>query len=215
MTDLAGLQVDLFEGRWCASVTRGDVVRVGDVDGFVHCFGPRFHLDGSKYLETSVLGFQVAAVGVRGERIRELRWTGRPEFRGSLAGRIGVLAGGLEQTGEEGCHERSQCWCRGTDQSQVDLDSSGQQNRPAHPGRIVGTKHTLVDIGGTDGTGDINDNTKTENRHDSKSLPGGQLQVPNQWHGKDGTHEIGKDVDKTGGENGGAIVKASMGIFGL
>lgn len=102
-----------------------------------------------------------------------------------------------------------------TYQSQVDLDSSGQQNRPAHPGRIVGTKHTLVDIGGTDGTGDVDDNTKTENRHDSKSLPGGQLQVPNQWHGKNGAHEIGKDVDKTGGENGGAIVKASMGIFGL
>lgn len=121
MTDLAGLQVDLFEGRWCASVTRGDVVRVGDVDSFVHCFGPRFHLDGSKYLETSVLGFQVAAVGARGERIRELRWTGRPEFRGSLAGRVGVLAGGLEQTGEEGCHERSQCWCRGTDLDFVSL----------------------------------------------------------------------------------------------
>jgi len=46
-------------------------------------------------------------------------------------------------------------------------------------------------------------------------LAGGQLQVPNQWHGKDGAHEISKDVDKTGGEDGGSIIKAGMRILGL
>lgn len=100
MTYLAGLQVDLVEGRWCTRMTRGNVVHAGDGNGFVHRFGPRLHLDGSEHLETSVLGLQIG-IGVRGERIRDLGWSGRPELRGSLAGRVGVLACGLEQTGKE------------------------------------------------------------------------------------------------------------------
>lgn len=69
-----------------------------------------------------------------------------------------------------------------TYQTEVDFHRGGDENRPAEPGCIVADDHALPDVDSANGAGDVDDDSKTEDRDNGKTLAGGQLETPDQRH---------------------------------
>lgn len=78
-----------------------------------------------------------------------------------------------------------------THQANVDFYRCREQNGPAKPGCIIGVQHALVDVDGSTGARDIDENAQPEDGNDGNSLPGRQLQAPNQRHWEDRYKEVG------------------------
>lgn len=100
-----------------------------------------------------------------------------------------------------------------TYQAEVDFHRCSNENRPAEPGRIVADDHTLPDIYSADRAGNVDDNSQTKDGDDGKTLTGGQLETPDQWHGQGSGQEIGEDVDDTGREDDASSIQAFVWVF--
>lgn len=103
--------------------------------------------------------------------------------------------------------------CLKTYQAEVDFYRRSNENRPAEPGRIVAGDHALPDVYSADGAGDVDDNSQTKDGDDGKTLTGGQLETPDQWHGQGRDQEIGEDIDDTGREDDASSIQTFVWVF--